>query len=300
MRPTTPRPRTMSASFLLAVLVVGLLEFAPVLAAPVGPPARLPRSGSSVQQLEAEVEVAQGVRVEAEEALVDLLVRRIGLAAAATELSAVDRDLADPVEQDRRNARELAVVAYVGGSPSPLQFLLDADEAGDVAYRRGLVADRLVSTKVLEESARVELDGVRELVVDLADRRGRVETSLVVANRELMLANRLEQEARARLERAGRLAAVSSIPNVDPATGDPSPEAWAALRQCESRGNYGAVSPSGRYRGAYQFDVSTWLAVGGTGDPAAAAANEQDARALILFQRRGAGPWPVCGRFLLG
>ncbi|MCP5028967.1 MAG: hypothetical protein GY929_22055 [Actinomycetia bacterium] len=300
MRPTSLRHRSIATSIVLAVLVAGLLGSAPVLATTSAPPARLPRSGASVQQLKAEVEAAQGARVQAEEALVDLLVQRIGLAAAATELSAVDQELAQEVERNRQNARELAVAAYIGGSPSPLQFLLDADEAGDVTYRQGLVADRVLSIRALEGSTRAELAEVRALVVDLADRRGRVEHSLGVANRELMLANQLEEEARARLERAERLAAIPVIPRVDPATGDPSPEAWAALRRCESSGSYSAVSPSGRYRGAYQFDVATWIAVGGSGDPAAAPAAEQDARALILFQRRGAGPWPVCGRFLAG
>ena len=33
---------------------------------------------------------------------------------------------------------------------------------------------------------------------------------------------------------------------------------WAALRNCESGGAYDIVSGSGRYRGAYQFDQSTW------------------------------------------
>jgi hypothetical protein len=70
---------------------------------------------------------------------------------------------------------------------------------------------------------------------------------------------------------------------------------WAALRRCESGGNYAAVSSSGRYRGAYQFDQQTWESVGGTGDPAAASPAEQDYRAKLLYQRRGARAWPTCG-----
>ncbi|MEZ5320994.1 MAG: transglycosylase family protein [Microthrixaceae bacterium] len=82
--------------------------------------------------------------------------------------------------------------------------------------------------------------------------------------------------------------------------GGPSEAAWAALRRCESGGDYRAVSPSGAYRGAYQFDRSTWASLGGLGDPAAAPAVEQDARAKALYFRRGARPWPVCGRHLYG
>ncbi len=74
------------------------------------------------------------------------------------------------------------------------------------------------------------------------------------------------------------------------------PGALTAIRACESGGNYGAVSPGGDYRGAYQFDYGTWAAVGGSGDPAAAPAAEQDRRAAMLYSRAGASPWPVCGR----
>ena len=69
----------------------------------------------------------------------------------------------------------------------------------------------------------------------------------------------------------------------------------AAIRACESSGNYGAVSANGRYRGAYQFDQRTWQSVGGSGDPAAASPAEQDARAGQLRSQRGANPWPNCG-----
>lgn len=70
----------------------------------------------------------------------------------------------------------------------------------------------------------------------------------------------------------------------------------ARIRRCESGGRYGAVSSSGRYRGAYQFDRATWASVGGSGDPAAASPAEQDYRALMLLRQRGTRPWPVCGR----
>lgn len=66
------------------------------------------------------------------------------------------------------------------------------------------------------------------------------------------------------------------------------------IRQRESGGRYDAVSPSGRYRGAYQFDRQTWQSVGGSGDPAAASPEEQDARAAELMRQRGTQPWSVC------
>ncbi len=67
----------------------------------------------------------------------------------------------------------------------------------------------------------------------------------------------------------------------------------AAIRACESGGDYGSVD--GPYRGAYQFDSQTWQSVGGSGDPAAASPAEQDARAIQLQAQRGSNPWPNCG-----
>lgn len=87
-------------------------------------------------------------------------------------------------------------------------------------------------------------------------------------------------------------------PSGAPGAGSPSAAESATLariRHCESRGNYGIVSASGRYRGAYQFDRRTWTAVGGSGDPAAASPAEQDHRALLLMRQRGTRPWPNCG-----
>lgn len=72
---------------------------------------------------------------------------------------------------------------------------------------------------------------------------------------------------------------------------------WAALRRCESGGNY-ANKRNPTYRGAYQFSRSTWRSVGGTGDPADAPPAEQDMRAAMLLARSGRGQWPVCGRLL--
>jgi len=85
----------------------------------------------------------------------------------------------------------------------------------------------------------------------------------------------------------------------------PSDEEWAALRECESHGNYAITNPSGTYRGAYQFDRSTWNSVAERHaahlvgvDPAAAAPADQDFMALALYSERGARPWPHCGRHL--
>lgn len=87
-----------------------------------------------------------------------------------------------------------------------------------------------------------------------------------------------------------------------PAPGGPTAEQWAALRACESGGRYDAVSPSGRYRGAYQFSQATWDWVASWAqpalvgvDPAAASVPDQDTMALALYGRQGSSPWPHCG-----
>jgi uncharacterized protein YabE (DUF348 family) len=71
---------------------------------------------------------------------------------------------------------------------------------------------------------------------------------------------------------------------------------WAALAQCESGGNPRAVNPAGYY-GLYQFSLSTWASVGGSGNPIDASPAEQLKRAQILYARGGASQWG-CGEHL--
>jgi hypothetical protein len=110
---------------------------------------------------------------------------------------------------------------------------------------------------------------------------------------------------RSELETRGFPTAILPDAPARPARSGPSPSQWAALRRCESSGNYSALNPSGRYRGAYQFDRPTWNSVASRhaphlvgADPAAASPADQDAMALALYRSRGAQPWPHCGRHL--
>jgi uncharacterized protein YabE (DUF348 family) len=79
-------------------------------------------------------------------------------------------------------------------------------------------------------------------------------------------------------------------------TASPDGLNWAALAKCESGGNPRAVNPAGYY-GLYQFSLSTWHGVGGSGNPIDASPDEQTARAQMLYARSGAGQWG-CGRHL--
>ncbi|WP_167586564.1 resuscitation-promoting factor [Kineococcus rubinsiae] len=96
---------------------------------------------------------------------------------------------------------------------------------------------------------------------------------------------------------APKAASSSSGGGSAPATGSDGLN-WGALAACESGGNPRIVSSNGLYHGLYQFSVSTWRAVGGSGLPSQASAAEQTNRAQILYQRSGRGQWPVCGRKL--
>jgi peptidoglycan hydrolase-like protein with peptidoglycan-binding domain len=70
----------------------------------------------------------------------------------------------------------------------------------------------------------------------------------------------------------------------------------AKIAACESGGDPTAISADRHYRGKYQFTRSTWKAMGGSGDPAAASEAEQDRLAAELLAAQGVAPWPVCGR----
>ncbi len=110
------------------------------------------------------------------------------------------------------------------------------------------------------------------------------------------------QAHRSALEFVGLPTDTVPAPEIAPG---PSASQWAALRECEAGGDYSITNPSGKYRGAYQFDRSTWNSIAGRyapdlvgADPAAAAPADQDAMALALYSERGARPWPHCGRHL--
>jgi uncharacterized protein YabE (DUF348 family) len=73
---------------------------------------------------------------------------------------------------------------------------------------------------------------------------------------------------------------------------------WTRLGKCESHNNPRAVSRGGLYHGIFQFSLTAWKSVGGTGKPSQASAAEQLMRAKLLYVKRGASPWPHCGRLL--
>jgi hypothetical protein len=77
------------------------------------------------------------------------------------------------------------------------------------------------------------------------------------------------------------------------AADSPAPEALAALRQCESNGNYRAATGNG-YFGAYQFSESTWRSLGYRGLPHQSPPAVQDEAAAKLWSLTGWRSWPGC------
>ena len=90
----------------------------------------------------------------------------------------------------------------------------------------------------------------------------------------------------------GGAAAAASLVATPAANAAPL-EAWDALAQCESGGNW-AINTGNGYYGGLQFSLSSWAAAGGTGNPAAASKAEQIRVAENLLQMQGWGAWPSC------
>jgi uncharacterized protein YabE (DUF348 family) len=106
-----------------------------------------------------------------------------------------------------------------------------------------------------------------------------------------LVASHLRSRPIAQVEQVGTKARPQQSPSADGLN-------WQALANCESSGNPRAVSSNGAYRGLYQFTMSTWASVGGSGDPIDASPSEQTYRAQLLYRRSGDSVWPVCGRYL--
>lgn len=153
------------------------------------------------------------------------------------------------------------------------------------------------ATESIKAGTKVEYDDTRAVGYSATKQSGRDGKKIVTylvdlengieKGRKVMDEKILEQPTEQIIVRGSKKAVVT-------VAGD---DGWAKLRFCESGGNY-ANKNNPTYRGAYQFDYSTWNNYGGYHDPADAPPAVQDAKAKETFARRGASPWPLCGRFL--
>lgn len=189
-----------------------------------------------------------------------------------------------------------------------------ADQDKRILVQLTQTGQRVTATKARLESARVEQRGAMKRIAEtrsvLLGARSQRAALLHGARAQLSVFLRAEAQRQAQLAAAQRpvvrSAPVVVVPGTPPSAGGApqvtAPTApsgvLARIAQCESGGSPTIVSPSGQYRGKYQFDPDTWKANGGKGsDPASAPEAEQDRVAGVLYSRAGATPWPVCGRF---
>ena len=292
------RRRTRLSGFVSLLVVLSLVAVGHAISA----------SAETVDDLRGDVPTGDALRAELLEIADERAARLVSLTAAEATLADVmgarerldgdARRLAAEIEAATANLRRLAVEAFItGGEMGLLEHLAAVGTANDLAWRQHLVRVHAGSSRVAVErlrSLREQAgDDVLETIAEADRLRHEIATYQgaldVLADREAAL------WAVMPLAEAWDRAAIAVT---EGQFGIAPPDKWEALRFCESTHNYQAISPSGLYRGAYQFDFPTWETVGGSGDPALAPPEEQDARARELYARRGPQPWPVCGRYL--
>lgn len=193
-------------------------------------------------------------------------------------------------------AEQLVVQEYMsGGDIENLAFILEVSVATDALWRKALLSE---VSEVVDEAinARENVPGERERS---EARVKRLDGAIPYLNSRLVEAEKSIEAA----EWVVYIAEINDLADRELAKYrfiEPTEQQWYNLRFCESTNNYTAESSNGLFYGAYQFEPRTWRTVGGTGNPAHAPPEEQDARARLLYSRRGDQPWPraYCGRFL--
>jgi len=218
------------------------------------------------------------------------------LQAAAGETTV---QLADDLRRTRAQARSMAVESYMtGGGLTGAVFLLDASTANDLAFRATLlnegadaVADTTADYLAMREDSTAETVALSLELDELDRERNQTVRRLERAERDVADAQRVLAVALVHREADTELAQTRRV--------EPSPQQWAQVRECESLDDYEINTGNGFY-GAYQFELQTWIGVGGSGLPNHASPEEQDARARLLYGMHGAQPWPLCGRYLPG
>lgn len=223
------------------------------------------------------------------------------IASASNELQFVtagDGDRAATVQAWRERSRQLTVEAYMNSGNGASIGLLSMSASTDQLYRTILTADQaqaaLDAASIYADLIEGTGDDVVIMIEDidgLVRRRDGLELDLARVQRQI-----------AEAEWVVEIATIHDLADQEFATNgrpDPTAQQWAALRHCESTNTYN-INTGNTFYGAYQFDYQTWFTVGGEPGTRAdqASPEEQDARARLLYSRRGSQPWPVCGRFL--
>ena len=193
-------------------------------------------------------------------------------------------------------AEQLIVQEYIsGGDIEDLVFILGVSEATDALWRKALLSE---VSEVVDEALKA--------VDNVPGERERTEARIKRLDEAIPYLNSRLIDAEQSVEAAGWVVYIAEINDMadreraENGFIEPTEQHWYNLRWCESRNRYSIESSNGLFYGAYQFEPQTWRTVGGTGNPAHATPEEQDARARLLYARRGDQPWPrdYCGRWL--
>lgn len=309
--------------------MVGAIVGLGLLVALVGPASGAP---DAVSEARAKLTAATAERQQSEARVRDAESRLTAAQAEVERLGDLDAEVTAELGQARRALREYAIAAYIdGGQSEVFRATLSLEQSQALAWQSNLLLGQSQSADQTAERYETLKAATEPQALAAATELDRAEAALQEARFDLIQSAAFERDAESELagavaaaqaaaraaerdaaaQRAAAAAAVAApsagstgtdgaaVSQSPAGRGDPTTAESATLariRRCESRGNYSVVSGSGRYRGAYQFDVTTWRGVGGSGDPAAASPAEQDYRALLLLRMRGTRPWPICGR----
>ncbi len=240
--------------------------------------------------------------VEARDALAAAKEELAGLRVSTDSNADETLAVADELVSTQERARALVVEAYIsGGALNDIVYVLDSPSANDFAFRTTLLSEgaeavartqtdyfalaETASQNALDLAGQIEARqrSIDRLEHELAD------AEVAVPDTEWVLTiAEIHRRADEQMLRWGRT--------------EPTAEQWDDLRFCESTRNY-QINTGNSFYGAYQFNLITWVDMGGIGLPSDAPSEEQDARARYLYALRGSGydrggAWPVCGRFL--
>ena len=236
---------------------------------------------------------ADGLRTE----LANVLGAIDGLIIERDFIELNDRARNDVMQKSRTQARNMAINAYIGIGP-PLSGLIvfDAESANDLSFRNGLLRHQAERLQQAAQTYSLLAGETNANVLGLSNS----------INDEIRIAEALNRALARPIEQIPyanwviKIAEINRLGDdsfVESGRGEPTPEEWRKLRFCESTETYN-IDTGNTFYGAYQFTWETWGTVGGDDNPAHSPPAEQDARARLLYARRGSQPWPVCGRFL--
>ena len=193
--------------------------------------------------------------------------------------------------------RKLAIEAFMGGdSVSSAAYLLDSKNVGDLIFRRAILKETTEAVEKQSQTYEEMRDVASFAMLELASQIDDILVSILLEKGKRSQAEEKILRAEYVVEIA-QIHASADVLKAQKRRVEPSDEQWRKLRFCESTEQYD-ISTGNGYYGAYQFDLITWVGVGGEGDPSKAPPEEQDARARYLYHLNGWYPWPVCGRFL--